>query len=312
MTAFRTHINLWLLWGICYKITCQSYIPYVQEGKFWLYNTHSGADANPSSIGVFVHFFKGDTIIDQRLYKKLYQASLMGTHNCQFPTCFTPNIPYETESPVEIGYGREDIHNKKVYYLPKDATSESCSNVEYELYDFEIPVGDSLSDCHRRNIHPSDFQSIGKIDSINTEFVYGRERTVHYFTGVYNIGLPYTFPMRLIEGVGFDYYEPINYTQNTFYASFCEGSLEQCNFLNSVYNNKFSSNISIFPSPSNDIIRIESDHIIEKVEIFDLNGKSLMTSNQNEVVISNLSADIYFVNIYLNHGQVITKKIIKH
>lgn len=312
MTAFRTQIILWLLWGLCDKITCQTYIPYVQEGKFWFYTTHSGADANPSSIGVFVHFFKGDTIIDQRLYKRLYQASLKGTHHCQFPPCFTPNIPYETELPVEIGYGREDINFKKVYYLPKDASSESCSNAEYELYDFDIPLGDSLSDCHRRNIYPSDFHSIGKIDSIKIEFIYGCERCIRYFKGVNQIGLPYTFPMMLIEGVGFDYYDPINYTQNTFYASYCEGTLEQCNFLNSINHTKFTSDIFIFPSPSNDKIWIESEYPIEKVEIFGLNGKSLMTSIQHEITISSLSPGIYFATIYLRNGQVRTKKVIKN
>jgi hypothetical protein len=311
MAAYRTIIILWLLWGLCQKITCQSYIPYVEENKYWFYTTHSGADANPGNVNAFVHFFKSDTIIGQTTYKRLYRASLKGSHSCQFPPCFTPNSPYETESPIEIGYGREDINNKKVFYIPKYATSESCSTVEYELYNFGLAVNDSISDCHRKQIHPSDYPSIGKIDSIKTEFIYGRERIIHYFNGVYNIGLPYKFPMRLIEGVGFDYYDPIHYTPNTFYTTYCESTLEQCNFLNSINHTKFTSDISIFPSPSNNKIWIESDYPIEKVEIFDLNGKSLMTSNQNEVVISNLSAGIYFVNIYLKHGQVRTKKVIK-
>jgi hypothetical protein len=311
MTTFKTQIILWLLWGLCENITCQSYIPYVQEGKFWFYNTHSRADANPGSIGSFVHFFKGDTTINQKQYKRLYQSSLKGTHNCQFPPCFTPNIPYETELPIEIGYGREDIINKKVYFLSKEGTSESCSNSEYELYDFDIQVGDSISECHRKQIHPSNFQNIGKIDSIKTELVYGRERIVHYFQGVFNVGLPFLFPMRLIEGVGFDYYDPIHYTQNTFYTSFCEGTLEECNFLNGANNHNFSLGISIFPSPSNDIIWIKSDHPVEMVEIIDLNGKSQMTSNQNEITISNLSSGIYFASIYLKNGQTITQKIIK-
>lgn len=84
-------------------------------------------------------------------------------------------------------------------------------------------------------------------------------------------------------------------------------------------NQEFSlNNISIYPNPSTGLFTISNaDKIIEKLEIYDISGKIILTKNnfsiQNETSfdISNASTGIYFVKI-TSDNQTSIKKIIKN
>tara|TARA_B100000787_G_C16110499_1_gene257845 strand:- start:152 stop:832 length:681 start_codon:yes stop_codon:yes gene_type:complete len=78
--------------------------------------------------------------------------------------------------------------------------------------------------------------------------------------------------------------------------------------------NNFNLNsIKIYPNPSDSEIRISSsEHIVSKIEIYDLNGKktSSLTNNIETINISNLKAGNYLIKIFTNNG-ILVKNIIK-
>ncbi len=71
----------------------------------------------------------------------------------------------------------------------------------------------------------------------------------------------------------------------------------------------------IAPNPTNDLLTINSNYMLQKVEIFNLAGQVLLsekTSVKSHLLnLQNLSNGIYFVKIIFENGFIETKKIIK-
>ena len=70
------------------------------------------------------------------------------------------------------------------------------------------------------------------------------------------------------------------------------------------------NHINVFPNPSNGVFQIESDYTIEKLEVINIQGASLFTTNVNTINLSNLSAGIYFLKMEID-GNILMKKLIK-
>jgi len=71
--------------------------------------------------------------------------------------------------------------------------------------------------------------------------------------------------------------------------------------------------ISIYPNPAKDELRIEcTSEQVNKIEVFDLSGKTLMSqmSNPSQINVSHLASGIYFLKIQTDKGAVI-KKFVK-
>lgn len=69
--------------------------------------------------------------------------------------------------------------------------------------------------------------------------------------------------------------------------------------------------LEIFPNPTHNIININSNKKINKIELYDLQGKLILKENETDQInISNLKEGVYFIKIYTNNGLQI-KKIIK-
>ncbi len=73
------------------------------------------------------------------------------------------------------------------------------------------------------------------------------------------------------------------------------------NFL--VENSLITQNI-IYPNPATKTIYITSDHM-KYYQLFDINGKSINSSTNNFIDISNLNKGIYFINIYDSNNTLI-------
>jgi len=72
-----------------------------------------------------------------------------------------------------------------------------------------------------------------------------------------------------------------------------------------------ANSISIYPNPTKGEIRIESGELrVEKVEILDITGRTVLTSHETTLNISQLSAGTYFVKLKTDKG-ILTKKVIK-
>lgn len=72
--------------------------------------------------------------------------------------------------------------------------------------------------------------------------------------------------------------------------------------------------VSIFPNPTKDFFKLSNYDNIQKIELYDLNGKKLILKNDFEdekISIQNFSKGVYSVKIHLDNGDIISDKIIK-
>ena len=73
-----------------------------------------------------------------------------------------------------------------------------------------------------------------------------------------------------------------------------------------------NNNILIYPNPTPDYIKIESEANITKVKIFDTNGKLIISQKETKKIdISALPKGIYILNIYSKNNLIDTKRILK-
>ncbi|WP_179007555.1 T9SS type A sorting domain-containing protein [Winogradskyella forsetii] len=68
--------------------------------------------------------------------------------------------------------------------------------------------------------------------------------------------------------------------------------------------------LSLYPNPASNKVNIESNHIIDSVEVYDILGKQVMLLKKtNEIDVSNLNSGIYLFKISMGN-KVQTKKIV--
>ena len=62
------------------------------------------------------------------------------------------------------------------------------------------------------------------------------------------------------------------------------------------------TNVKAYPNPVQNILNIESSETLKKADVFDVNGRILLSSqiNNNQIDLSRLAAGVYFVKIYSN------------
>jgi len=96
-----------------------------------------------------------------------------------------------------------------------------------------------------------------------------------------------------------EYYGIMQYFENTEIAGIA--NLEQ------------SPNLKLYPNPVVDLLIIESEEKIEKIEIFNLLGETIIVAdnNANQVFLNNLNTGIYTVKITFTKGSYAVKKIQK-
>lgn len=70
------------------------------------------------------------------------------------------------------------------------------------------------------------------------------------------------------------------------------------------------SKASVYPNPVQNQLNVESQEIINNIEIFDLLGKQILVSEEKSIDVSGLQSGIYLLKITTNNG-ILTQKIIK-
>jgi hypothetical protein len=74
-------------------------------------------------------------------------------------------------------------------------------------------------------------------------------------------------------------------------------------------NNKIS--VKLFPNPVQDVLNIETNEIIEQIEVFDITGKQRSVNfYNNQIQTQQLPIGMYVVRIYTENGQL-TKRFVK-
>jgi len=290
----------------------QTYIPYAQSDKFWFYNVYDGSENIYKCTGTYVLWTKGDTTISENNYKKIHKSFLKGRHICPTPPCFAPDLPYVIKDTTLLGYLRDDEVQQIVYFLPAATPFQTCGQEEQELYNFNLNVGDTMSNCFMNRLGmDTPLGDYGRIDSIAYLNLYGKERKVFYLEMPINKGLLFLQTTRLIEGVGMDFYDAVHYNYEHNFNDFCEGSLFQCHITSST-NKPEKSYVQLLPNPSTGLFKIGTSDVFIKASITDIAGRIHKISVlDSEINISEFQPGIYFVELTDSQNNLYYSKIIK-
>jgi hypothetical protein len=88
-------------------------------------------------------------------------------------------------------------------------------------------------------------------------------------------------------------------------------SLFTNNSLSSSTFNQNSLEVSLYPNPAKDMLNIETTSSIKSVEIYNIQGQKVKSSNQKQINISDLTSGVYMVRIQDLENSVSAKKFMK-
>ena len=83
---------------------------------------------------------------------------------------------------------------------------------------------------------------------------------------------------------------------------------------NTLSSSDFSQNnleVALYPNPVNDLLNIETALELQSVEIYNIQGQKVLSSNQKQINVSDLAAGMYMVRIQDTDNAIATKKIVK-
>jgi len=95
-------------------------------------------------------------------------------------------------------------------------------------------------------------------------------------------------------------------------------ALSQTEILNLYTNNTLSSSdfsqnnldVKLYPNPVRDILNIEIEKDIQSIEVYNIQGQKILSSNQKQINVSDLAAGMYMVRIQDIDNNIATKKIV--
>ena len=72
--------------------------------------------------------------------------------------------------------------------------------------------------------------------------------------------------------------------------------------------------INVYPNPASDVLNIESDTPLSILQVFDLNGREILTDLKasNTINISMLQSGVYFLKLFDKNGRFTTRKFMKN
>jgi hypothetical protein len=82
---------------------------------------------------------------------------------------------------------------------------------------------------------------------------------------------------------------------------------------NTLTSENFNTNnldVKLYPNPVRDILNIEIESDIQSIEIYNIQGQKVLSSNQKQINVSDLAAGMYMVRIQDTDNNIATKKIV--
>ena len=70
-----------------------------------------------------------------------------------------------------------------------------------------------------------------------------------------------------------------------------------------------TSSFTIYPNPANDLVSIQSDAVIETIEVVTMSGQIVLTTKQTTIDVSNLTGGMYMILLTTNEGVSSTRLI---
>ena len=279
------------------------YHPFPDSNAVWYQSGASGFYIclyGPTQVN-YSYEMRGDTLISNKVYHKMFIPCMQGNDSC-YLICGQKHLP---------GYAgciRQEVENKKVFYVPDG------NSVERLLYDFNLQVGDTVTDYCKTQFNS---YTVYSIDSILIGSSY-RKRW-HFYGENY----------QLIEGIGgtWDVLKnpcpTINIDDCQYYlACFTQDGIQQyqsptfnfcsitCNILTTAINSKENKiTVSISPDPFNTttVLNIADAHFTTcTLNIYDLSGRMVHRETISELstIISRnaMTSGIYFYQVHTANG----------
>ena len=298
----KTKLFVSILFAIIFinsKIYAQPYHPLLEENKYWDVLQWTGYDMNPicGYGGGTRYLIQGDTLINTRIYKKIFAFNFIKNNSVPDPY-FCPPYLVDTIKQLTDIYLREDTTLKQVYYLDFYNNFSSCSNNnEVLLYDFSYLPGDTLK-CITATWNDCNF--LYKVDSINTRLIYGLNRKVIYFSGMGQDAM--------VEGIGGlstgGLFQTILFFESGYYPDCVNylGNSGCAGFISNIKTESDSySQLTAYFDPSNKSIALNNINRGENISLFNLLGIELfsLTSNDNnmQINLSNVTKGIHVLKV---------------
>ena len=301
-------ITIYLVFGQLIK--AQEYQKFIREDARWIvYENSTEFPETTRYEYLYLFYFKGDTLINDTNYHKLYRSNLKAVNNNYQP-------PYSIISNTTIlnAVLREDEVLFKVYgkFINHDEGHCQAANdlgLELLFYDFSKQVGDTLLQC---NIHYQ-LRSIGKIE---TSSEFPNKKSFYHASEFNDFILLYT------EGIG----SPIGPTgcvgcyefRDIALESYCIIGEDDCGIISSITKYHELEQVNISPNPATSVIFLDNlPAAIKTVEIQNVLGQVVFTTNtqqqsQHSISIDNLPAGLYVLKAYsANHTAQGIQKFIK-
>jgi hypothetical protein len=280
----------------------QDYFPLPETNTFWISSFWDIPDYCPcaGTCSIDQYSITGDTLINEVVYHKLDYTGIYYGDNCE-------------ENYFNDGYQgafRNDIGNKKVWFVPSGDLNESL------LYEFDLEIGDTLSPGILNPIEFGDFW----VEDIDTIEVGDSYRKMFLIRSGFNI---YGGPFEIIEGIGgqslvspmeswFNFEAGyllycVNINDSIFYpyGANCEQIVGTESILKNV-------TFEIYPNPSKDILFIDNASG-SHVQLFSITGllisESEIKTDYFELKLKDVPEGMYFLR-FKKDLEIQAKKII--
>lgn len=304
--------NLYLLLfaSSTYCLTAQEYLPTTNPSHQWKVQFTIGYTLFEGCEGIGTehkYFFGNEVEINGQTYFELYKRYSDGAletyqimeDRCPEETYYISDLTGMTSlEDILVGYLRDDINEKKVYFLKSGETNETLLN------DYSFPYGNNSSDDYL--IQVSDAHAFG-INTIKQKHSYQGTYYFDEFEGIGNVGdlIQKYYWETDIEGHGFKVLGFSTDNGDTFY--------DVNNNLLSTDDPSLNNSVKIYPNPVNDIINLQTEKKIKSATIYDLNGRKVKKSNSsNKISVRELNPATYIITLEFENGSAYRNKIIKN
>lgn len=286
-------------------INAQQYYTFPTSNAIWREYRYELGGSSRSYYYDFQNFINGDTLIEGKIYHKIYQTGY--TRSYILYQSF-----YSEYEDIYVGAIREDSLRKVYYYV------DSLYN-EQLLYDFNLNIGDTLPimvGTRERIINNNTTYTVTGIDSILVQGNFHKRFQINYpnqtFYIIEGVGSTYGLLAKLYSWTG---YTPILkcFKLNDENA-YPDG--QDCNLIH-IGIDEFSeqNKTHLFPNPGNGIFyfnNLPNESLLMK--IFNLMGnkifETIVQKDHSSIDLSNLPKGIYFIQIIDKNESINIDKIV--
>jgi hypothetical protein len=287
-----------LLTTVFAKAQTSVYHPFPESNAIWNIDCIAWPCYNSNSPHeYFSYTILGDTVINTITYHKWYIPFVVYADNCD-----SINVA------GYVGAFRNDIPNKKVYYI------NSGSNTEEVLYDFNITVGDTIKSC---GINQPYTMKIFAEDSVRVGENYRKMWHASSISGG---------SVDIIEGIGgtmgpVQYCPVIDPPINNLICFSQNGNINYpnvspCNIISAINSNHIELSVTLSPNPFHfsTLLTLSKEFKNAEFKIYNTFGELVkqqkITSQTTTINRDGLSDGIYLFQVIYSKGILTTGKFV--